>query len=152
MVVIDAVRLAFDALAQIGLGIRTRGAQSRRQAIKLRAVLQSRLHRVVQGGDIRDKIERIADTSVDADLLPFVVQLRVVARSASQADVLALPATFGRRPFRHADRQTVGVRSWIRRLRDQSIAITVGVGPEQFLAVRELEIHEDRILHHGRAL
>jgi len=94
----------------------------------------------------------VLPASVDANLLTLVVQLSVVASRARQSDVVALPAAFRYRPFGEAHRQAIGIGSWISGLRDHSVAIADGIGPEQFLPARDLEVHEHRVVHDGRAL
>ena len=109
---------AFEALAQSGLGVRRGRLEARGQAIVFRRVLERRLHRVVQRLDVPHIVEHVADAAVDADPLALVVELRVVARGAGQADELTRTVALEARRRNHGlgetDRQPIGVAAAVR--------------------------------------
>src|ERR1700760_1436388 len=94
----------------------------------------------------------VAGAAVYTNSFPFVADLSIVASGAGQAYLLAFPWPFRRHRLAQPDGQAVRVGSRVWRLDRHAVAVAVSIRSKQLLTAGNLQIQEDFVIEHGRAL
>jgi|SRR5690242_3323137 hypothetical protein len=100
----------------------------------------------------RLNVEMTGDIAVDANSLSLLMKLRVVTGGTVDAGFHALPWAFRDHFLSYSYWQPIRIPLRIRRRGNQAITVDIRVRPEQFLAIGDLQVHEDVVRHHDRSL